>query len=125
MFILARGGETYARLRFSAGPGGAIELPVEVDYSRPFPAADHEAWEAEYRANVKVDRTFLDGRTSPHRQALQAAGVEEIGVPDDWLDDFEQMDADERQALLDELVAEEPWPGLVVDGEEADHACPF
>ncbi len=30
MFILARGGRSYARLRFHVGPGGDIELPVQV-----------------------------------------------------------------------------------------------
>ena len=53
MFILARGGRSYARLRFHVGPGGDIELPVQVDYTRPFTASDHEAWLAEYQANVE------------------------------------------------------------------------
>ena len=53
MFILARGGRSYARLRFHVGPGGDIELPVQVDYTRPFAASDHEAWLAEYQANVE------------------------------------------------------------------------
>lgn len=56
MFILARTGQTYARLRFNAGPGGSLRIPVEVDYGRPFRAADHAAWEAEYRTNVRVAR---------------------------------------------------------------------
>lgn len=33
MFILARGGETYARLQFSALPGVQVKLPVTVDWS--------------------------------------------------------------------------------------------
>ena len=53
MFILARGGRSYARLRFHVGPGGDIELPVQVDYTRPFAASDHAAWLAEYQANVE------------------------------------------------------------------------
>jgi len=53
MFILARGGRSYARLRFHVGPGGDIELPVQVDYTRPFAASNHEAWLAEYKANVE------------------------------------------------------------------------
>ena len=36
MFILARGGQTYARLRFNVGPGGHVQIPVEVDFHRPF-----------------------------------------------------------------------------------------
>src|SRR6476620_165291 len=32
MFILARGGQTYARLRYHVGPSSDVILPVEVDY---------------------------------------------------------------------------------------------
>jgi len=52
MFILARGGQSYARLRFNVGPGGAVEVPVAVDYGRPFPASDFDAWYEEFLANV-------------------------------------------------------------------------
>ena len=55
MFILACGGQTYARLQFSAGPGGALEIPVRVDFSLPFAASDEAAWEAEYLAKVTAD----------------------------------------------------------------------
>lgn len=48
MFILAQGGQTYARLRFAAGPQGQFEIPVEVDFQHPFPASDFASWEAEY-----------------------------------------------------------------------------
>ena len=34
MVIIARGGATYARLHFSAGPGGDLLVPVEVDWGR-------------------------------------------------------------------------------------------
>jgi hypothetical protein len=57
MFILAQQGQTYARLRFNVGPGGAIEIPVEVDYSRPFSGSDLDAWEQEYVANVGVQQS--------------------------------------------------------------------
>jgi hypothetical protein len=55
MFVLARGGKSYARLRFNAGPGGELVIPVEVDYSKPFPASDHGAWQAEYAANIQQE----------------------------------------------------------------------
>jgi hypothetical protein len=55
MFILARGGKSYARLRFNVGPGAQVVVPVEVDYSRTFGPSDHEAWEAEYKSNIKAD----------------------------------------------------------------------
>jgi len=46
MFILAHGGQTYARLRFNVGPGVQVLIPVEVDYSRPFAGSDQAAWMA-------------------------------------------------------------------------------
>ncbi len=52
MFILAREGQSYTRLRFNVGPGAEIELPVCVDYSRSFLASRPDAWEAEYLTNV-------------------------------------------------------------------------
>ena len=68
MFIVARGGQTYARLRFSAGPGGELELPVEVDFQQPFAAADHPAWSLEYQQRVSEERSFFQRRTSRHRR---------------------------------------------------------
>jgi hypothetical protein len=44
--------QTYCRLQFHVGPGGAVELPVEIDYRQPFAASDHAAWDAEYLAKV-------------------------------------------------------------------------
>ena len=55
MFILARGGQTYARLEFHVGPGGSLLLPVEVDFTRPFPAANQAAWWEEYHACVQQE----------------------------------------------------------------------
>ena len=39
-----------ARLQFGVGPGGALLLPVRVEWGLEFTAADHEAWAAEYAA---------------------------------------------------------------------------
>jgi proteasome lid subunit RPN8/RPN11 len=53
MFILARGGETYCRLRFRAGPGGAFEIPVQVDFDGSFAGSNFEDWAREYEAAVR------------------------------------------------------------------------
>ena len=53
MAILARGGETYARLRFNVGPAGTLRIPVEVDFGESFPAADPDGWAREYEHHVK------------------------------------------------------------------------
>jgi len=60
MFIVAMGGRTYARLRFSAGPGGQIEAPVEVDFSQTFAGSSPDIWEEEYRRAVSVEPTWLE-----------------------------------------------------------------
>ncbi len=52
MFILAVGGASYARLRFGVGPGGWLEIPVEIDFGAAFPESDRAAWEAEYATHV-------------------------------------------------------------------------
>ncbi|MEX2389233.1 MAG: Mov34/MPN/PAD-1 family protein [Phycisphaeraceae bacterium] len=99
MFILAREGETYARLRFNVGPGGQVLIPVEVDYTQPFEGADHDAWEAEYEAHVQpVAETFgafgadafdaLDEFDDPDAWSLDALNEAEA-VGD--LDDLEQL----------------------------------
>jgi hypothetical protein len=53
MFILARGGATYCRLQFRAGPGGAFEIPVQIDFDRIFAGSDFEAWTREFEAAVR------------------------------------------------------------------------
>ncbi len=54
MAIVAKGGESYARLRCNVGPGAAQELPTRVDFTPPFHASNEEVWEAEYQAHVQV-----------------------------------------------------------------------
>ena len=59
MFILASGGQSYARLRFNVGPRSDSEIPVEVDYSRMFGGCSFDAWEEEYLTNVTPDPSML------------------------------------------------------------------
>jgi hypothetical protein len=67
LFILARGGKSYARIRFTAGPGGDMELPVGLECDAPFPAADTVAWEREYEECVHSDVMCWDGwELRPH-----------------------------------------------------------
>jgi hypothetical protein len=104
MFILARGGETYARLRFHVGPGGEIEIPVSVDYRRAFAASDHAAWEAEYRASVRIEALEL-GKPPLVVPSADDPLFEPFGGdalwPDEWWDLFDEP--------LDEL---EPCHGI-------------
>jgi len=51
-YILARGGDSYTRMRFNTPPGIDVEIQSETDYSVPFPASDHESWKKEYEEKV-------------------------------------------------------------------------
>jgi hypothetical protein len=84
MFILAQQGQTYARLRFNVGPGGEIEIPVEVDYSRPFSGSDLDAWEQEYLANVcpeAVCQTCVAGARQMDGDGVFGAEPSELNDP--------------------------------------------
>jgi len=55
MAIIARGGQTYARLQFHTGPGGALRLKMDVDFQTPFGASDPAAWTREYQTCVTAE----------------------------------------------------------------------
>lgn len=103
MFVLAKSGQTYARLRFNVGPGGEAIIPVEVDYSYPFGPSDQESWEAEYKANIKACSAG-----PPVRHLFEDENeldVRDLCIPDEWVEDFEAMEPAERQFIIDELAA--------------------
>jgi len=52
MFILAQGGQAYARLRFNVGPTADIKLQVEMEHTRSIACSTVVEWEAEYLANI-------------------------------------------------------------------------
>ncbi len=54
MFILARAGQSYARLRYNVGPGLDVKIPVDIDYGRPFAASGEELWRDEYLTKIRV-----------------------------------------------------------------------
>ena len=65
MAILASGGQSYARLSFSVGPGSTIEIPVTVDFESTFPAAEPLIWQQEYAAAVSIKPEFNTHRIEP------------------------------------------------------------
>jgi hypothetical protein len=81
MFIVARGGQTYARLRFNSGPQGELLLPVEIDFQEPFGASDWAAWEEEYCEAVISERDVL---SAPERVLTQTALIPRERWPDDF-----------------------------------------
>ncbi|MBT3201336.1 MAG: hypothetical protein HN350_15655 [Phycisphaerales bacterium] len=98
MFILARGGKTFARLQHNTGPGGRINIPIDVDYAAEFVGSDHEAWCVEYAQNVRITGVpFFFGRDH------WAEDTDGLCFGDQWLEDLQDMEPGERQAVLAEL----------------------
>ena len=111
MCIVAQGNQSYARISFNVGPGGQILIPVQVDYNESFEGSDHKCWDQEFKENVHEE--FFLQRTKDSEESIFGNDV----MPYDFMEEFEQMDIDERQMYLDEL-AERPdlW-----DQEEVMH----
>jgi hypothetical protein len=76
MFILSAGGNTYCRLQFSTGPGGAFRIPVAVDFDRDFVASDSKSWSLEYANCVRTAEEFL---CLGSRRAAAFAGDAAVG----------------------------------------------
>ena len=103
MFIVAKGGKSFARLRFGVGPGGQVLIPVEVDYSQPFGPSDHDAWEAEYKTNIKAGKPDSIFGSTMDDWGL-AEDLSGYTCPDDWLEELEAMEPAERRLVMDELA---------------------
>ena len=85
MGIVARSDASYARLSFHTGPGGALKIPVRIDYGRPFDGADWEAWEQEY-----VDHVIAEQLLPP----IKAPGATEPGLVSDFHADLWNWEED-------------------------------
>jgi hypothetical protein len=96
MFILARGGKSYARLRYNMGPGIDAELPVEVDYSRPFASSDESRWQEEYFAKVRKPSPVL--KVQEDGKAGSAADSRELSDYDSWFDAWADYESFEPHA---------------------------
>ncbi|HKQ50412.1 MAG TPA: hypothetical protein VJZ71_20225 [Phycisphaerae bacterium] len=100
MFILAKGGQTYARLRFNTGPGGHLLIPVTVDYSQPFAGSDHAAWEDEYHAHIWP---LLSAKGSPRADMGLDFG-------DPWLEEMERHEKVRAAAMAEDVEHFGTWP---------------
>ena len=113
MFIVAQDSKTFARLRFNAGPGGEVKIPVYVDYSYEFDAADFEVWKQQYLANVVEDTAFsltgksksTSGKQEDEVDIFGGNGFEETSVftNQDLLGEIDSMEPMEREMFMEEL----------------------
>lgn len=105
MAIVARDNSTYARLSFNTGPGGDILIPTAVDYDLAFGPSDHNAWDLEYKANVRQEVSLTPNLTAgTNARAAVAANADESVLSYDFMERFEGMDPVQRQIILDELA---------------------
>jgi hypothetical protein len=105
LFVVAQDNKTYAKLSFNVGPGSQVLIPVGIDYSQEFEASNQELWDTEYKANVNAAE-WLSSRS---KKQENSAGHDLTGyaLPYDFVEEFERMEPEERQFVLDEL-AERP-----------------
>jgi proteasome lid subunit RPN8/RPN11 len=97
MFIIARNGQTYARLRFSVGPSAALVVPMALDFSRDFASSDFAAWDEEYQACVHPEPELPPAKTRLAQGRFDEAFPERSITDswpehwDDWLIDSDQV----------------------------------
>ena len=105
MFVIAQNNRTYAKLSFNVGPGGQVLIPIEIDYSQDFAPSNHELWDAEYAANVKAAKWLTNRKV--REDSSTRHDLTGYALPYDFIEEFERMEPEERQFVLDEL-AEKP-----------------
>jgi len=105
LFVVAQDNKTYAKLSFNVGPGGQVLIPVGIDYSQDFEASDQELWDTEYKTNVNA----TEWMSSLTRKQEKSTNHDLTGyaLSYDFIEEFEKMELEERQFILDEL-AERP-----------------
>lgn len=90
MFILAREGATYARLRVGSSPRIESTIPVHIDCGVLFAGSDPESWKAEYTNHVIEDDCYRSATPisfSKSKNQSLASRKEEYRLYDDFLYD--------------------------------------
>ncbi len=110
MAIVAQDCGSYARLRFNAGPGGEVKIPICVDYDCEFEGSDTESWKRQYLANVKED-VLLDVMDRPRdtKKKADTFGFDDFTASESLTSErllslIDSMDAYEREYFLEELA---------------------
>jgi hypothetical protein len=131
MAIIARGGASYARLRFAAGPGGSVMLPVVVDWQRlPQDLLDGEGmldelvsqWLNEYGTAVHPIPAFPFETRSAISHAQVVADAQDIGAQFDsdfygYSGGFDRLDELYDQHFLEAELWEDEMAGCLEQQE--------
>jgi proteasome lid subunit RPN8/RPN11 len=102
MLIVAQNNRTYARISFNVGPRGQILIPTEIDYGCDFGSSDQQAWDSEYKTNVKATLSLFD--FNGNDPVTIQSNKDKCIVPYDFLSEFEKLEPVQRQLIFDELA---------------------
>jgi hypothetical protein len=113
MFILSRTGQAYARLAFSAGPGGQVMLPVEVDWSAwpkaicnsdQLLTACAEDWRQEFAANIMPEQVLM--HSAARSSSVQSSGDDPwTAFMSDWLGQYELAEFESYEENLYDSIS--------------------
>lgn len=118
MFILARGGKTYCRLRFNVGPGGQMDIPVEVDYASPFASSDEKGWQDLYREHINIT-AWPDPLEVV--SGLDGMMISNDDISDELAEQLAEMEPAERRAVLKELAyCTDAWDSELNNNQEQE-----
>ncbi len=128
MFILARGGHTYCRLRVTARQGCpqtvdscqpismSMTIPVAVDYeslAAPELQLPFDLWLDEYESAVTIEPEPWRGLLDPRRQLDHDSPGDTTDEPltaDALIENFEELDPSEQKLVFDEFADAFEWP---------------
>jgi len=90
MFILAKGGETYCRIRYGVGAKSQVILESEVDYSQNFGSSDFELWKKEYELEVTSVETVWE-KSSNGTHTKSGSGTHKT-IPANYVPQYFEID---------------------------------
>ena len=107
MLIVGRTHKTYARVSFGAGPGGAVMVPVNVDWEAwPRLLLEHSAelsamsekWMDEYGQNIRPEPVYMQFEMPPETRSARTSWGDDRQREEDMHWVHEQMRLDDQFA---------------------------
>lgn len=106
MFILAKSGEVYARMRADTAHGVSINkhLDVDIDWSKPFEGSDHDSWLEEIREKVTI-RTYSTPAKVTRFPGTRSRGVNAL------ISDKRSSSNSTKSYIDDDYILDNEWYG--------------